>query len=200
MDRPPVPLLHLLDSAVRSDCSKPLPIDDLAILLQRKCWSPPPARAGPRLLAASPCAPWAKNLLMAIAASIRGKNLGCASQPHSSPSWSAHHWHSALGVPLSISRTAPWQPSGSSSSSRRCPRCRPAPRPAPPPSDLSPSSHLTRGKEGGKGRRRAVPVQWHQCSPSHVHAPLQFRGPRARWYRQQQDSTGQPDAQEADPL
>ena len=156
MDRPPVPLLHLLDSAVRSDCSKPLPIDDLAILLQRKCESPPPARAGPRLLAASPCAPWAKNLLMAIAASIRGKNLGCASQPHSSPSWSAHHWHSASGVPLSISRTAPWQPSGSSSSSRRCPRCRPAPRPA-PPVRLKPQLPLDAGEGGGQRKEGSSP-------------------------------------------
>ena len=43
------------------------------------------------------------------------KNSGCASQPHSphsSPSWSAHHWHSASGVPLSKSRTVLWPTSG----------------------------------------------------------------------------------------
>ena len=43
-----------------SDCRKPLPHGDLAILLQRKCGNPPPANAGPRLLAASPCPPLAK--------------------------------------------------------------------------------------------------------------------------------------------
>ena len=106
---------------VHSDCSKPLPYGDMATLLQRKCKNPPPARAGPRLLAALPRASWAKNLLMAVAASIGGKNLGCASRPHSSPSRSAHHWLSASGVPLSTSRTAPWPPSGFSSGSRRCP-------------------------------------------------------------------------------
>ena len=53
----------------------------MAILLQRKCGGPPPARAGPRLLAASPCAPWAKNLLMTVAASIRGKTLGAPANP-----------------------------------------------------------------------------------------------------------------------
>ena len=75
--------------------------------------------------------PGRKNLLMTVAASIRGKNLGCASQPHSSPSRSAHHWHSASGVPLSNSRTAPRPPSGDSTSSRRCPQSRPGTPPPP---------------------------------------------------------------------
>ena len=80
--------------------------------------------------------PGRKNLLMTVAASIRGKNLGCASQPHSSPSRSAHHWHSASGVPLSNSRTAPRPPSGDSTSSRRCPQSRPATPHPPTPHSL----------------------------------------------------------------
>jgi hypothetical protein len=103
----------------------------MAILLQRKCGGPPPARAGPRLLAASPCAPWAKKPPNDRSRIHKRENLGCASQPHSSPSRSAHHWHSASGVPLSNSRTAPRPPSGDSTSSRRCPQSRPATPPPP---------------------------------------------------------------------
>jgi hypothetical protein len=53
----------------------------MAILLQLKCGSPPPARAWPRLLTASPCAPWAKKPPNGSSRIHKRENLGCASRP-----------------------------------------------------------------------------------------------------------------------